>query len=695
MEKSTNIGAYEVQDDGGREMIEELNVSTLEDENDGDFSAGDLSLREAIALANDQEGANTITFDESLNGGTIILSQGELNIEDSLTINSLGAENLTIDGNNNSRIFKIDDGNFETESEVTIDGVTIANGLVAEAPESNGGGILNTENLTISGSVITNNQTDSNEGANSAKGGGIYTTGTLNLIDSAVTGNTANTFGGGVYSLSTTVNLTNSTIDNNYSGFVGGGIYHTDSELNLTNSVVTGNGASFAFGGVTLRESTVNIVETTVSDNFAQYGSTGGISIGNSEVTITDSTISGNSSLRADGGGISVNSYSTVDINNSTIANNSAINNGGGINVGRSSAVNLSNATITGNSANNSGAGIYQSPESVVENPDGNLVISGGAVTLASTIVAKNVNDNDLSGAQIDSNGNNLIGNGDGVGLFNSAPGDLVGTADNPIDPRLGELQNNGGTTATIALLDGSLAIDGGSNPNNLATDQRGAGFPRVLDGDDDGTATADIGAFESINLIDDTSSSDGISGSDDNETTNFDEGNLMAGTIVTNQFEGFNIAVSSEYEFMVFDTARPTGEDYDLATDNLGNVLIISEDGDASDPDDRAAGGTINIEFDEPSTVKEIGLLDIEESGGFINLFDEVNLIGTINIEPVGDGRSFELDISNSGVARLELNLAGSGALTSLGFSPDDISTTVTQLTNTGWEQDGQLLDM
>ncbi len=178
--------------------------------------------------------------------------------------------------------------------------------------------------------------------------------------------------------------------------------------------------------------------------------------------------------------------------------------------------------------------------------------------------------------------------------------------------------------------------------------------------------------------------------------TTNFDEGNLTAGTIVTNQFEGFNISTPSEYGVMVFDTARPTGEDYDLAADNLGNVLIISEDGDESDPDARATGGTINIEFDEPSTLRAIGLLDIEESGSFVNLFDEEsNLIETIDIEPVGDGRSFELDISNSGVARLELNLAGSGALTSLDFSPDDISTPVTQLTDTGWEQDGQLLGM
>src|SRR5262249_61484220 len=58
-------------------------------------------------------------------------------------------------------------------------------------------------------------------------------------------------------------------------------------------------------------------------------------------------------------------------------------------------------------------------------------------------------------------------------------------------DPKLGPLQNNGGPTPTHALLDGSPALDKGSNLANLATDQRGAGFARVHG------AAADIGAFE------------------------------------------------------------------------------------------------------------------------------------------------------------------------------------------------------
>ena len=58
--------------------------------------------------------------------------------------------------------------------------------------------------------------------------------------------------------------------------------------------------------------------------------------------------------------------------------------------------------------------------------------------------------------------------------------------------PGLGPLNANGGPTRTHALLGGSPAINTGSNPLGLATDQRGAGFPRVNGGQ------ADIGAYES-----------------------------------------------------------------------------------------------------------------------------------------------------------------------------------------------------
>ena len=82
---------------------------------------------------------------------------------------------------------------------------------------------------------------------------------------------------------------------------------------------------------------------------------------------------------------------------------------------------------------------------------------------------------------------------------FTSGDNDVNSTTDginialnNILDPNLAD---NGGSTFTHALVSGSPAIDAASNPEGLTTDQRG--FNREFDGDQDGTATADIGAFE------------------------------------------------------------------------------------------------------------------------------------------------------------------------------------------------------
>ena len=59
---------------------------------------------------------------------------------------------------------------------------------------------------------------------------------------------------------------------------------------------------------------------------------------------------------------------------------------------------------------------------------------------------------------------------------------------------------NNGGPTFTLALLPGSPAIDAGSNAliaSGVTTDQRGSGFPRIVNN------TVDIGAFEFAQAVD------------------------------------------------------------------------------------------------------------------------------------------------------------------------------------------------
>jgi hypothetical protein len=99
----------------------------------------------------------------------------------------------------------------------------------------------------------------------------------------------------------------------------------------------------------------------------------------------------------------------------------------------------------------------------------------------------------DVSGNFI-SDGHNLIGVVEGSTGF-GATGDQLGSSNNPLDPMLGPLANNGGPTMTHALLAGSPAIDHGDNTGAPATDQRGVA--RARDGDGNGSKIVDIGAFE------------------------------------------------------------------------------------------------------------------------------------------------------------------------------------------------------
>ena len=372
--QGTDIGAYEVQTNGSGE-IPELIVSTLADENDGDFSGGDLSLREAIALANS---GNTITFDSSLSEGTITLSQGELLIDQSLNIDGLDS-GITVDANQQSRVFNIDDGNDQTNLDVSLDGLTISGGSA-------------------------NRQT--------------------------------------------------SPGDTNPSNF-GGGISNREN-LNLNNSQVTGNDAVAGGGGILNAAGMLTIENSTISDNSSNSGRVG-----------------------APGGGI-LNESGELTINNSTISQNSAFQSGAIATRGETS---INNSTISDNQATVFAGGI------------------SGSADITSSIVADNSNNNNtgtnnLSG-EFTSGGNNLIADGDGAtGFTNGKNGDIVGTTENPIDPQLGELQDNGGATLTQELLAESPAIDAGSNPNNLATDQRGEGFDRTVG---DGT---DIGAYEVQTII-------------------------------------------------------------------------------------------------------------------------------------------------------------------------------------------------
>ena len=154
-------------------------------------------------------------------------------------------------------------------------------------------------------------------------------------------------------------------------------------------------------------------------------------------------------------------------------------------------------------------------------------------------------------------------------------------------------------------------------------------------------------------------------------ETLDFEGDDLESGTVITDQFDGITIATDTEFGAMLFDTDNPTGGDADLASDDLDNVLIISEDGDSSDADDNGDGGVISVAWDSLVGVFSVGLLDIDEPGSTLNFYgDDDSLLETIEI-PAMENNGFQtLTLGIDNVARMELDLVGSGALTDIEYA-------------------------
>ncbi len=175
-----------------------------------------------------------------------------------------------------------------------------------------------------------------------------------------------------------------------------------------------------------------------------------------------------------------------------------------------------------------------------------------------------------------------------------------------------------------------------------------------------------------------------GIAGSANAEFVDFDS--LTAGTVVTNQLAGQGISsVSTNTTFgaMIFDTANPTGGDTDLATPvsgtvgpgatngAFGNVLIISEDGDTNDPDDNAGGGTIRFDLSFTASDLILNIIDIEESGGSVEIFMGNSSVGSAPIVQLNDNSLQLVSIPSVDFNRIDVTFASSGAVGDIQFVP------------------------
>jgi len=472
-------------------------------------NAGAGSLRDAVAQANANPGPDVITFDVT---GTIVLTSGQISINDPVTITGPGANLLTIDANANSRVFSV----FENVADVcvtpgadfpvTISGLTLTNArATANIP---GGAIYSEKTLTLDSVVISNSQ---------AKGGGglawftRYAGQRLTISDSQFAGNVARLFpssdaavsqrGGGLLAVDRCVTpavsdaeilIERSVFANNHiqpttlPGASGAGLEITgEYHVYVVDTRITGNsidppatppaGANYRGGGIRVGYAwSLQVESSEISDNVADRQS--GLSVfndlasrqttnGATALDLLNSTVSGNVGTGPAGpGGVFLFANVRGSFSNSTISNNTTQGGAAGIRV-------ASGPTFPATGSDALPPTVRLRSTIVSGSPDGRNDIGVDAATVPSLVV-----DAEQSLIGLLQSGVTVTGSGN----------------KSTTAPLLGALTFNGGPTRTQALLPGSPAIDAGSNPLGFAYDQRGPGFPRTNDG------TTDMGAYES-----------------------------------------------------------------------------------------------------------------------------------------------------------------------------------------------------
>ena len=335
-------------------LLAVISVNTTNDVLDGNTSSvaallgsagpdGFISLREAIIATNNTAGADTIllppgTFTIAIGGrGENAAVTGDLDITDSLTITGAGSGSSVIDANGLDRVFDVRSG-----ATTQISGVTIREG---DPGGGSGGGVCVAlgADLTLTGVKVTANN------ATVTTGAGIWNAGVLSLIDSEVSGNTTDFWGGGIYNNAATITMDRVTIANNSAGNDGGGIY--------------------SFGG----GASISLTNVTISGNSSS-GDGGGIYT-NRLVTITNSTIAANTAASG-GAGVHAQSPGSADLRNTIVAANNGFDVAGTfVSLGNNLIGNVGTASGLSHGVNGDQVGSSGSP---IDPLLGNLAYNGG-----------------------------------------------------------------------------------------------------------------------------------------------------------------------------------------------------------------------------------------------------------------------------------------------------------------------------
>jgi CSLREA domain-containing protein len=152
-------------------------------------------------------------------------------------------------------------GGIYNAGTLTLINSTVADNLTG-AHNAYGGAIYNQGPMTITNSTISGNKTFAGVGSNGF-GGGIFTVGAaITITGSTISANTGAS-GGGIYKTGFPVYVINSTISGNSSTDGGGGIFASSGTTELYNVTVTGNTANSDASGAATGGGVANAAGST------------------------------------------------------------------------------------------------------------------------------------------------------------------------------------------------------------------------------------------------------------------------------------------------------------------------------------------------------------------------------------------------------------------------------------------------
>jgi hypothetical protein len=331
-----------------------------------------------------------------------------------------------------------------------------------------GGGMRNASgNPELTGNIFMNNSADFG-GAMANWNSSPSITGATFYKNEATNSGSNTGFGGGMHNWNSSPSILETGFGSN-DAVSGGGMYNAGASAPIiTSGYFTGNDANY--GGAMYNDGSNPIITAVDMEFNTALDQGGGIYNLASNPVYNSGSISENTA-NVDGGGI-YNYSSNPEIKNATISENTATNKGGGMYNGYSNPV-LTNVTMSENEASDGGGLRNYSSEILLKNTLIANSVSGGDCVNGDGVL--------IHAASV----NNLIEDADNAcGLTNGTNGNIVG-----VDPNLGELWNNGGSTQTHALLAASPAIDAGDVASCPTTDQRGIARPQG--------PKCDIGSYE------------------------------------------------------------------------------------------------------------------------------------------------------------------------------------------------------